>query len=164
MDQSLLSVGLLPANLLLYSRVAYNGTGEGNNNLVASLNFGTLFISLEIAMGAAMTGLLASSRHKWSRKGYEDGTTCTPGRAGTGHLLLADGRYLCGPLARKQLVRVALLRVRVSTSIRTKVREARVTVILAVGNHTGDSSLEKEGRGEGFYLTACYMTRVRRAL
>lgn len=57
---TMLSVGLLPANLLLYSRLAYSDTDEGSNNLVASLNFGTLFISLGIVMGAIMTGLLAS--------------------------------------------------------------------------------------------------------
>ena len=56
---TVLSVGMLPANLALYSYLAY-GRGGDNNNLVGNLDFETLFISLGIVMGAICLGLYTS--------------------------------------------------------------------------------------------------------
>jgi predicted Na+-dependent transporter len=72
---TILSVVMLPANLLLYSKLAY-GTGEsettttsnGNGDkedasaLLNSINWGTLFITLGIVLAAILSGLYASYR------------------------------------------------------------------------------------------------------
>ena len=52
---SLMSIGMLPANLLFYSWLAY-GTDE-EESVIEALDFGTLFISLGIVMGAIISGL-----------------------------------------------------------------------------------------------------------
>lgn len=59
---SLLSIGLLPANLLLYGYLAYglilveDGKAEGIN-IVSSLDYGAIFITLGVVMGAILGGL-----------------------------------------------------------------------------------------------------------
>eukprot|EP00545_Synedropsis_sp_CCMP1620_P005028 CAMPEP_0119015940 /NCGR_PEP_ID=MMETSP1176-20130426/11730_1 /TAXON_ID=265551 /ORGANISM="Synedropsis recta cf, Strain CCMP1620" /LENGTH=469 /DNA_ID=CAMNT_0006969265 /DNA_START=219 /DNA_END=1628 /DNA_ORIENTATION=- len=55
---TILSVGMLPANLLLYSYLAYGN--DDDSNIVAALDFGTLFISLGIVMGGIVLGLFCS--------------------------------------------------------------------------------------------------------
>mmetsp|Transcript_6771 Transcript_6771/g.11222 ORF Transcript_6771/g.11222 Transcript_6771/m.11222 type:complete len:503 (+) Transcript_6771:241-1749(+) len=65
---TVLSVGMLPANLVLYSYLAYGGGNETNNddenddenNIVAALDFPTLFISLGIVMSGIGLGLCCS--------------------------------------------------------------------------------------------------------
>jgi len=52
---SILSIALLPANLTLYSFLAY-GVADGNS-IVSALDFGTLFISLSVVISAIVSGL-----------------------------------------------------------------------------------------------------------
>jgi predicted Na+-dependent transporter len=52
---SLLSIGMLPANLLFYSYLAYGSDEE--DSILEALDFGTLFISLGIVMAAIILGL-----------------------------------------------------------------------------------------------------------
>ena len=52
---SLMSIGMLPANLLFYSWLAYGSDEE--ESIVEALDFGTLFISLGIVMSAIILGL-----------------------------------------------------------------------------------------------------------
>jgi len=59
---SLLSIGLLPANLFLYGYLAYGlilvKDGEDKAvNIVSSLDYGAIFISLGVVMGAILGGL-----------------------------------------------------------------------------------------------------------
>eukprot|EP00532_Pseudo-nitzschia_australis_P008485 CAMPEP_0168167434 /NCGR_PEP_ID=MMETSP0139_2-20121125/2545_1 /TAXON_ID=44445 /ORGANISM="Pseudo-nitzschia australis, Strain 10249 10 AB" /LENGTH=502 /DNA_ID=CAMNT_0008084671 /DNA_START=666 /DNA_END=2174 /DNA_ORIENTATION=- len=59
---SLLSIGLLPANLFLYGFLAYGllFVEEGNEegiNIVSSLDYGAIFITLGVVMGAILGGL-----------------------------------------------------------------------------------------------------------
>jgi hypothetical protein len=56
---SILSIGLLPLNLMLYTYLAYGVTGDADESIVESLDFGTLFITLGIVLLAIMSGLLA---------------------------------------------------------------------------------------------------------
>jgi len=59
---SLLSIGLLPANLFLYGYLAYglilveDGEAEGID-IVSSLDYGAIFITLGVVMGAILGGL-----------------------------------------------------------------------------------------------------------
>ena len=68
---TILAVGMLPANLFLYSYLAYGG-GE---DVVGALDFGALFISLGIVIGAILSGLFASykteskSFRRWANRG-----------------------------------------------------------------------------------------------
>lgn len=55
---SILSVGLLPGNLMFYSYLAY-GAGK-DESVVAALDFNALFISLGIVLSAILSGLMAS--------------------------------------------------------------------------------------------------------
>lgn len=57
---TILAVGMLPGNLLFYSHLAYGINKAEDMNVVASLDFGTLFISLGIVMGGIILGLYAS--------------------------------------------------------------------------------------------------------
>jgi predicted Na+-dependent transporter len=59
---SILSIGLLPANLFLYSWLAYTVVippeeGMEDVDLVASLDFGAIFITLGVVMGGILSGL-----------------------------------------------------------------------------------------------------------
>jgi hypothetical protein len=56
---SILSIGLLPANLFLYTYLAYGVTDSSQESVVQALDFGTLFITLGIVMGAISLGLYA---------------------------------------------------------------------------------------------------------
>jgi hypothetical protein len=57
---SILSIGLLPANLFLYTYLAYGVTGDDSQeSVVQALDFGALFITLGIVMGAISSGLYA---------------------------------------------------------------------------------------------------------
>mmetsp|Transcript_12243 Transcript_12243/g.17961 ORF Transcript_12243/g.17961 Transcript_12243/m.17961 type:complete len:402 (+) Transcript_12243:217-1422(+) len=62
---TILSIGLLPANLFLYSHLTYHDQGDG---VLDALDFGSLFLSLGIVIGAIVSGLLVSWR-LGSRKG-----------------------------------------------------------------------------------------------
>lgn len=55
---SILSLGLLPGNLMLYSFLAY-GTGD-ETSVVEALDFKSLFLSLGIVLSAILSGLMAS--------------------------------------------------------------------------------------------------------
>ncbi|CAB9501753.1 Ileal sodium/bile acid cotransporter [Seminavis robusta] len=56
---SLLSAGLLPANLLLYTYLAY----ASNDGIVQSLDFKAIFITLAVVMAAIFSGLAAGYRY-----------------------------------------------------------------------------------------------------
>ena len=61
---SLLSIGLLPANLLLYGWLAFGVVlGDESVNIVAALDFGAIFITLGVVMGAIIFGLYVG--YKW---------------------------------------------------------------------------------------------------
>jgi len=64
---SLLSIGLLPANLFLYGYLAYGvifaEDGDDSVNIVSSLDFGAIFITLGVVMGAILSGLLLGYRY-----------------------------------------------------------------------------------------------------
>ena len=57
---TILSIGLLPANLMLYAYATYGFGGE--QNVMKSVDFGSLFISLGIVIAAITSGLFASYR------------------------------------------------------------------------------------------------------
>lgn len=65
---SLLSIGLLPANLFLYGYLAYglilveDGQEEGIN-IVSSLDYGAIFITLGVVMAAILGGLFVGYRY-----------------------------------------------------------------------------------------------------
>lgn len=67
---SLLSIGLLPANLFLYGFLAYGvilkEDGDDSDNdtvdIVSSLDFGAIFITLGVVMGAILSGLFVGYR------------------------------------------------------------------------------------------------------
>jgi len=56
---SILSIGLLPANLLLYTYLAYGVTDDGEESVIEALDFGALFLTLGVVMGAIAFGLYA---------------------------------------------------------------------------------------------------------
>ncbi|GKY92958.1 hypothetical protein MPSEU_000264600 [Mayamaea pseudoterrestris] len=60
---TLLAVGFLPANLYLYTYLMYGRS----SSVVDSLDFGTIFLSLGVVLGAIFSGILAG--HHW-RKPY----------------------------------------------------------------------------------------------
>jgi predicted Na+-dependent transporter len=61
---SLLSIGLLPANLMLYGWLAYGVVLQGDEiNIVAALDFGAIFITLGVVMGAIISGLYVSYKY-----------------------------------------------------------------------------------------------------
>jgi Predicted Na+-dependent transporter len=57
---TILSIGLLPANLMLYAHAAYGFDSQDENNVLKSVDFVALFISLAIVIGAILSGLYAS--------------------------------------------------------------------------------------------------------
>jgi predicted Na+-dependent transporter len=57
---TILSIGLLPANLMLYAHAAYGFDSGDENNVLKSVDFVALFISLAIVIGAILSGLYAS--------------------------------------------------------------------------------------------------------
>ena len=69
---TILSIGMLPANLLLYSHLAYGG---GQTDVLGALDFGALFLSLGIVIGAIVTGLYVSytvsskAFRRWANRG-----------------------------------------------------------------------------------------------
>lgn len=70
---TILSVGFLPLNLLMYSKAVYGDdkTADGES-IMNSLNFGVIFISISVVIGAIGAGMLASAKfdnprfHKFS--------------------------------------------------------------------------------------------------
>lgn len=72
---TILSLGMLPANLLLYSHLAYGNDKDSTNRVVGALDFGSLFISLGVVMGGILGGLFASYKtdsrtfQKWANRG-----------------------------------------------------------------------------------------------
>lgn len=71
---TILSLGMLPANLLLYSHLAYD-QDSSDRGVVEALDFGSLFISLGVVMGGILGGLYASYKihsrtfQKWANRG-----------------------------------------------------------------------------------------------
>lgn len=69
---TILSIGLLPANLLLYSRLSYRST-----DVVEAIDFSSLFLSLGIVIGGILLGLVVSLKlgqerercRKWANRG-----------------------------------------------------------------------------------------------
>ena len=62
---TILSIGLLPANLMLYAHAAYGFNSDSDSdeqNILKSVNFVSLFVSLAIVIGAILAGLYASYR------------------------------------------------------------------------------------------------------
>jgi len=59
---TVLSVALLPANLMLYTHAAYGFSREDEESILSSVDFKTLFISLAIVIAAIFSGLYASYR------------------------------------------------------------------------------------------------------
>ena len=60
---TILSVGMLPANLLLYSHAAYgDSTTSSGESILDSLNFGVIFISIAVVIGAIGTGMYCSKK------------------------------------------------------------------------------------------------------
>mmetsp|Transcript_10633 Transcript_10633/g.19863 ORF Transcript_10633/g.19863 Transcript_10633/m.19863 type:complete len:533 (+) Transcript_10633:509-2107(+) len=57
---TILSIGLLPANLMLYAHAAYGFDSADENNVLKSVDFVSLFVSLAIVIGAILSGLYAS--------------------------------------------------------------------------------------------------------
>ena len=60
---TILSIVMLPANLLFYSRFSYN------DDVIAALDWGALFVALGIVIGAIMLGLFCSAKihsHKFN--------------------------------------------------------------------------------------------------
>lgn len=69
---SVLSIGMLPANLMLYSFLAYGHDEE--ESIVEALDFSALFLSLGVVLSAIVTGLLVGYRydykvfHMWANR------------------------------------------------------------------------------------------------
>lgn len=57
---TLISIAALPANLVLYSHLAYGLDADQERNVLASVDFRKLLISLAIVIGAIISGLFAS--------------------------------------------------------------------------------------------------------
>jgi predicted Na+-dependent transporter len=57
---TILSIGLLPANLMLYAHAAYGFDGDDEKNVLKSVDFVALMVSLIIVISAICTGLYAS--------------------------------------------------------------------------------------------------------
>jgi predicted Na+-dependent transporter len=67
---TILSIGLLPANLMLYAHAAYGFSSDGDKgeeSVLKSVDFVALFVSLAIVIGAIMAGLYASYRTESNR-------------------------------------------------------------------------------------------------
>lgn len=67
---TILSIGLLPANLMLYAHAAYgfnSDSDSGEESILKSVNFVSLFVSLAIVIGAILAGLYASYRTESAR-------------------------------------------------------------------------------------------------
>ncbi len=63
---TILSIGLLPANLMLYAHAAY-GFNSDEENVLKSVDFVALFVSLAIVIGAILAGLYASYKTESAR-------------------------------------------------------------------------------------------------
>lgn len=57
---TVLSIGLLPLNLVIYAHAAYGFNTEEENNVLKSVDFVALMVSLVIVISAILTGLYAS--------------------------------------------------------------------------------------------------------
>jgi len=64
---TILSIVLLPANLMLYAHAAYGRDSEGDESVLKSVDFVALFISLAIVIGAILSGLYASYKVNTAR-------------------------------------------------------------------------------------------------
>jgi predicted Na+-dependent transporter len=77
---SLLSIGLLPANLMFYGWLTFGVVlGDENVNIVASLDFGSIFITLGVVMGAILSGLYTGYKHdspKFHERANHFGSIC----------------------------------------------------------------------------------------
>lgn len=59
---TVLCVAFLPANLMLYTTAAYS-SGSSGKSIISSLNFGALFISIGVVIGAIILGMVASAKY-----------------------------------------------------------------------------------------------------
>lgn len=74
---TVLSIGFLPMNLFIYTYAAYNSQeGESGASVVQSINFGVIFISIAIVIGAIGTGVFCSYKFdtpRWHKIAYIGG-------------------------------------------------------------------------------------------
>jgi len=87
---TILSLGMLPANLILYSHLAYGMHDDGADDVVGALDFGTLFTSLGIVMVALLAGLYTS--YKLESKAFM--TWANRGASLSGGCLIITSVYL----------------------------------------------------------------------
>lgn len=57
---TILCVGFLPANVMLYTTAAYRGESQDGESVIRGLNFGALFISIFVVIGAISLGMFCS--------------------------------------------------------------------------------------------------------
>lgn len=68
---SILSIAMLPANLLLYSYLVYGVAGDGEESVVEALDFPALFITLAVVLTAIVSGITAGLR--WDNPTFHAG-------------------------------------------------------------------------------------------
>jgi len=72
-----LSVGFLPLNLFIYTYAAYNSQESAQGgSLIKSINFGAIFISIAVVIGAIATGVFCSYKFdtpRWHKIAYLGG-------------------------------------------------------------------------------------------
>ena len=74
---TILSIGFLPMNLFIYTYAAYNSQeGESGTSVINSINFGVIFISIAVVIGAIGTGVFCSYKFdtpRWHKIAYIGG-------------------------------------------------------------------------------------------
>lgn len=74
---TVLSIGFLPMNLFIYTYAAYNSQeAESGTSVIQSINFGVIFISIAVVIGAIGTGIFCSYKFdtpRWHKIAYIGG-------------------------------------------------------------------------------------------
>ena len=74
---TLLSIGFLPMNLFIYTYAAYHSQeGDMGKSVIKSINFGVIFISIAVVIGAIATGIFCSYKFdtpRWHKIAYIGG-------------------------------------------------------------------------------------------
>ena len=75
---TILSLGFLPMNLFIYTYAAYNSKDSevGGESVIKSINFGVIFISIAVVIGAIATGVFCSYKFdtpRWHKIAYIGG-------------------------------------------------------------------------------------------
>lgn len=74
---TVLSIGFLPMNLFIYTYAAYNSQeGDSGTSVIQSINFGVIFISIAVVIGAIGTGVFCSYKFdtpRWHKISYIGG-------------------------------------------------------------------------------------------